>query len=94
MTVSQPQRVVGVNIDITERKRSEEHRSLLNAELDHRVKNVLATVVAIIVQSQNDKRSMADFVDMVESRISLWRHARLAQPKPLAWGIVARDHSV
>jgi PAS domain S-box-containing protein len=29
--------------DITERKRAEEHQRALNAELDHRVKNVLAT---------------------------------------------------
>jgi len=64
-----PTALIGVTRDITERKRAEEHRSLLNAELDHRVKNVLATVLAIIVQSQNDKRSMPDFVDMVESRI-------------------------
>jgi PAS domain S-box-containing protein len=64
-----PQRVVGVNIDITERKRGEEHRSFLNAELDHRVKNVLATVGAIIAQMQNDNRSIVDFVATVESRI-------------------------
>lgn len=31
-----PQRVVGVNIDITERKRAEDHQRLLVAELDHR----------------------------------------------------------
>jgi PAS domain S-box-containing protein len=64
-----PQRVVGVNIDITERKRGEEHRSFLNAELDHRVKNVLATVGAIIAQTQNDKRSIVGFVATVEARI-------------------------
>ena len=34
-------RLVGVNIDITERKRAEEARKILNAELDHRVKNAL-----------------------------------------------------
>ena len=39
-----PHRVVGVSIDITERKRAEEHQRKLVAELDHRVKNVLATV--------------------------------------------------
>ena len=42
-----PKRVVGVNIDVTERKRAEEQQRTLNAELDHRVKNVLATVSAI-----------------------------------------------
>ena len=61
--------LIGITRDITERKRAEEHRSFLNAELDHRVKNVLATVCAIIAQTQNAKRSMADFVVTVESRI-------------------------
>ena len=65
-----PQRVVGVNIDVTERKRADEHRSFLNAELDHRVKNVLAAVSAIIAQTQNDKRSPTDFVATVDSRIN------------------------
>ena len=46
-----PQRVIGVNIDITERKRAEEHQRVLVAELDHRVKNVLATVSAVAGQT-------------------------------------------
>jgi PAS domain S-box-containing protein len=64
-----PQRVVGVTIDVTERKQAEEHRNLLNAELDHRVKNVLATVCAIIVQTQHANASTADFVASVNHRI-------------------------
>jgi PAS domain-containing protein len=43
-----PQRVVGVSIDITGRKRAEDGSKLLNAELDHRVKNALATVSAVV----------------------------------------------
>ena len=39
-----PLRLTGVSIDVTERRQSEEHKALLIAELDHRVKNVLATV--------------------------------------------------
>ncbi len=39
-----PQRIVGVSIDITDRKRAEEGQKQLIAELDHRVKNVLAKV--------------------------------------------------
>ena len=42
-----PLRVLGVNIDITGRKRAEDHQRQLVAELDHRVKNVLATVGAM-----------------------------------------------
>jgi PAS domain S-box-containing protein len=64
-----PQRVVGVDIDITERKQAEKHRNILNAELDHRVKNVLATVSAIIFQTQNANGSVANFVATVDQRI-------------------------
>jgi len=61
-------RVVGVTIDITERKKVEEHRDMLIAELDHRVKNVLATVSAIVAQTRNDV-SPADFAATVQNRI-------------------------
>jgi PAS domain S-box-containing protein len=66
---ARPQRVVGVSIDITERKQAERQRNTLNAELDHRVKNVLATVGAIIFQAQNGNATIDDFVASVERRI-------------------------
>jgi PAS domain S-box-containing protein len=64
-----PERLVGVNIDVTERKRAERQQQALNAELDHRVKNVLATVSAIISQTQEASRSPADFVAALNRRI-------------------------
>jgi PAS domain S-box-containing protein len=63
------QRVVGVSIDITERKRAEEAQKLLNAELDHRVKNALATVSAVVSHAREGSRSVADFVAALEGRI-------------------------
>jgi PAS domain S-box-containing protein len=62
-------RLVGVNIDITERKRAEEGRKILNAELDHRVKNALATVTAVISHTRQGSRSVADFAAALEGRI-------------------------
>src|SRR5262249_39564976 len=62
-------RVVVGNIDITERKRAEEARKILNAELDHRVKNALATVTAVISHTRQGKRSVADFAAALEGRI-------------------------
>ena len=64
-----PKRVVGVNIDVTEGKRAEEQQRSLNAELDHRVKNVLATVSAIITQTPKANGSLADFVAGLDDRI-------------------------
>jgi PAS domain S-box-containing protein len=75
-----PERVVGVNIDVTERKRAEQLQRALNAELDHRVKNVLATVGAIIAQTQEAGHSRADFVTGLNLRInSYWRGASLEE---------------
>jgi PAS domain S-box-containing protein len=65
-----PQRVIGVNIDISERKRAEGRQRVLVAELDHRVKNVLATVSAIISQTQEISSSKAEFVTALTSRIN------------------------
>jgi len=44
-------RMVGTNVDVTERKIGEEHQRLLINELNHRVKNTLAIVQAIAWQS-------------------------------------------
>src|SRR5262249_17782000 len=64
-----PERVVGVNIDVTDRKRAEERQRMLIAELDHRVKNALATVSSVISQTAVRSRSMADFVAALDGRV-------------------------
>ena len=67
--VGYPKRVVGVSIDITERKRAEEHQRVLVAELDHRVKNVLATVSAVAGHALETSSSMSHFVAALDGRI-------------------------
>jgi PAS domain S-box-containing protein len=64
-----PHRVVGVSIDITERKRVEEQQRMLVAELDHRVKNVLATVQAVAAHTMDASSSMEHFVTALDGRI-------------------------
>ncbi len=46
-----PVLMVGVNYDISERKAGEERQKLLLRELNHRVKNTLATVQALATQT-------------------------------------------
>jgi len=46
-----PRRMVGTNVDVTDRKVAEEHQRLLINELNHRVKNTLAIVQGIAWQS-------------------------------------------
>ncbi|MEC5292842.1 chemotaxis protein CheB [Aurantimonas sp. C2-6-R+9] len=46
--------------DITERKSFDEHRQILVGELNHRIKNVMATVQAIASQTLNSATSMEE----------------------------------
>ena len=62
-------RIKGLTRDITERKALEEDKNLLIAELDHRVKNVLATVSVVASRTQETSHSMADFVTALDGRI-------------------------
>jgi PAS domain S-box-containing protein len=59
----------GVVRDITERKRAAEHQELLVAELDHRVKNVLAQVAVVATSTRQASRSIDDFVQSLDGRI-------------------------
>jgi PAS domain S-box-containing protein len=77
-------RVIGaskVARDITERKQAEKLQRLLAEELNHRVKNTLATVQAIASQSLARARSPGDFVASFTGRVqALARaHALLTQ---------------
>ena len=56
-----PTRLAGVSIDITDRKRGEERQKLLLDELNHRVKNTLATVQSIALQTRRTASSPEDF---------------------------------
>ncbi len=66
---NQPQRVIGLNIDVTERRRADDHQRVLIAELDHRVKNVLATVAAVAANTLEASSSMQHFVAALDARI-------------------------
>jgi PAS domain S-box-containing protein len=65
-------RIIGaskVARDITERKQAEELQRLLIEELNHRVKNTLATIQAIASQSLGCARSPEDFVASFSGRV-------------------------
>jgi len=56
-------------MDVTERKRAEEHRFLLNRELDHRVKNTLATVQTLVLQTLRDAAVPPSVASAVAGRL-------------------------
>jgi PAS domain S-box-containing protein len=63
-------RMIGVYIDVTERKEANDHKDLLIAELDHRVKNVLACVVAVAQHTRESATSVREFLDLFDGRIA------------------------
>jgi PAS domain S-box-containing protein len=64
-----PLGMVGVSIDVTERRRAEDHKTLLVSELDHRVKNTLACVAAIAEQTRATSNSLDEFLEVLRGRI-------------------------
>ncbi|WP_132251521.1 HWE histidine kinase domain-containing protein [Methylobacterium segetis] len=64
-----PLSMAGVSIDITERKRGEEHRALLVAELSHRVKNSMATMQSIAHQTLRSASSLDEARKTLEARL-------------------------
>jgi PAS domain S-box-containing protein len=64
-----PARTLGVAVDITEMKTAEEHQQLLINELNHRVKNTLATVQSIASQSLRNAETASEARDAVEGRL-------------------------
>jgi two-component system, chemotaxis family, CheB/CheR fusion protein len=77
-------RIVGASKiarDITDRKRAEEERNLLVAELSHRVKNTLATVISISHQSFSKADNPEEARHSFDARIRALAqtHGRLAE---------------
>ena len=64
-----PLRVIGVGIDVTDRKLAEDHKSFLISELDHRVKNTLACIAVIVEHTRAGSSSMDEFLKVLQGRI-------------------------
>lgn len=61
--------IIETNRDITERRKSDELREMLVAELNHRVKNTLAIVQSIAGQMARSQSSFAEFMASFTGRI-------------------------
>lgn len=60
-------RLLGISVDITERVRNQERERLLIREVDHRAKNLLSVIQAVIQLTR--ARSTSEFIDDVTGRI-------------------------
>jgi len=87
----EPSYLIGVVQDISERKAEEEQREALVAELDHRIKNLLAVVQSVAAQSARKSASLDVFLKTFAARLksmssahdllsaARWRGATLAR---------------
>ncbi|HZZ89187.1 MAG TPA: HWE histidine kinase domain-containing protein [Caulobacteraceae bacterium] len=64
-----PRRVIGVVRDVTQRRNEDDARNALVAELDHRVKNVLASVQSLAAQSARKTTSLDAFLKTFAGRL-------------------------
>jgi PAS domain S-box-containing protein len=90
MTVSGRRMFTGVVRDITERKQVEQHQELLVAELDHRVKNVLAQVAVVAMSTRQGSRSIDEFLRSLNGRIQSMAAAHTLLSKS-GWQSVGLD---
>jgi two-component sensor histidine kinase len=60
---------INMLVDITERKEAEQRQKLLLDELNHRVKNTLASVQSVVVQAARSARNVEELRHAVEGRI-------------------------
>jgi PAS domain S-box-containing protein len=88
----EPSRIIGTILDVTERKRVEERQLLLMAELDHRVKNILANISAIAKLSSKRVESVDEFVKALDSRIQAISRAHSLLRRDSWVGINLRDY--
>ncbi|MFN3688123.1 HWE histidine kinase domain-containing protein [Salinarimonas sp.] len=59
-----------------ERAKAESHQRLLVAELDHRVKNTLANIQALMRHTRRSQATLASYVESLELRIKAMAHAQ------------------
>lgn len=64
-----PLNITGIVEDVTARKLEEDRRQTLLAELDHRVKNVLATVQSLAIQTARRTTSLEAFLENFSGRL-------------------------
>ena len=79
-----------INTAAQERRRAAEHDKVLMAELDHRVKNTIANIQALVIQTSRNADSLTGFVKGLEGRIQAMAkaHSLLSQSR---WESVSID---
>lgn len=64
------QRIAGIGKDVTEQRRAAEHQRMLLAELQHRVRNILAVVRSVARRSSGSSETVEDYAMHLDGRIN------------------------
>lgn len=83
--------LTGVNFDVTRRHRSEERLRILIGELNHRVKNILASIGAIAGQSMKNGESLENYVEHLRGRIRAFANVHEILSRSNWDGVPLRD---
>jgi PAS domain S-box-containing protein len=70
-----PKQLLVISRDVSDEHKAEEHRRLLSNELEHRIKNTLAVVGAIVSQTFRVSASKDEALEMVLARVLALSHA-------------------
>lgn len=68
--------LTGVNYDVTEQHNRQEYGDLLMRELHHRMRNLFATVGAIISLTRHSARDVDDYADRISNRLDAMNRAQ------------------
>lgn len=82
-----PVHVSGAVLDITARKRAEEHLKLLLAELQHRVRNVMAVVRSIARRTGETSETLEDYAMHLDGRLDALGRAQALVTRDPAAGV-------
>lgn len=63
------QRIAGITADVTEHRQSVEHQATLLAELQHRVRNILAIIQSIAVRTGNGAQTVEAYAELMVGRL-------------------------
>lgn len=68
--------LTGVNYDITPRKQQERYKEMLMQEVGHRMRNLFASINAIVLLTRKSSTSVADYVQRLSERMAALNRAQ------------------
>ena len=77
----------GIATDVTEAKLSVEHQSILLAELQHRVRNILAMLRAVLKRTADTAQSVADYEFLMTGRLMALARTQALLTRAVDFGV-------